>query len=427
MRRRLAAVALAAAVAWSATACGGGTGDEVRVLVAGDPAELAAYEAVVDAFHRAQDDVRVRLEGVVARDDLIARLSTSIAVGDPPDAFLLNHRFVGSFVTTDVVAPLDARLAASTAFGPEDFSRAPLEAFRFAGRQMCLPQNAASLVVYWNRDLFEEAGLAPPATGWTWDEMVEAAEALTADADGDGTVERYGLGVEPELLRLAPAIWSNGGELVDDPAAPTRLAVRSTAALGAIRRFLELRAVHGVTPPEEEAESEDLVSRFASGRLGMLMESRRVVPTLREAAAFRWDVAPFPTIRRPASVLHTDGYCLTAGSPRIDDAWRFLEFALGPEGQRIMAETGRTVPSLVEVAASDAFLDRSQDPPSSEVYLDQLAVARPVPAVPSWARVEDVANAILEEAYYEPASRAEAAEVAIALLRATGPLFAERA
>ena len=131
-------------------------------------------------------------------------------------------------------------------------------------------------------------------------------------------------------------------------------------------------AVHGVTPPEEEAESEDLVSRFASGRLGMLMESRRIVPTLREAAAFRWDVAPFPTIRSPASVLHTDGYCLTAGSPRIDGAWRFLEFALGPEGQRIMAETGRTVPSLVEVAASDAFLEPSQDPPSSEVYLDQL-------------------------------------------------------
>ena len=159
----------------------------------------------------------------------------------------------------------------------------------------------------------------------------------------------------------------------------------------------------------------------------MLMESRRVVPTLRAAASFRWDVAPFPTIAEPATVLHADGYCITASSSRVEDAWRFLEFALGTDGQRVMAATGRTVPSAIEVAESDAFLDPSVMPASGAVYLDQLAYARQVPATPSWPRVEDAANAILEEGFYEPAARPETSELALAMLRATGPLFAEDA
>jgi len=408
-----------------AAGCGGGEA-EVRVLVAGDPEELTAYRDLVEAFHAAQDEVRVRLEEVTDRDELLARLATSIAVGRPPDVFLLNYRYVGRFVGSDAIVPLDGYLDASDAFDRDAFFEAPLEAFRFDGRQMCLPQNAASLVVYWNADLFARAGLAPPGGAWTWDDMVEAATALTQDTDGDGTIDVYGLGVEPELLRVAPMIWSNGGELVDDAEPPTRLAVRSTAALGALRRFLELRKVHEVTPPELEAESESAEARFTAGRLGMLMDSRRVVPTLRAAATFDWDVAPFPTLREPATVLHADGYCLTAGSEHVEDAWRFLEFALGPQGQRVTALAGRTVPSLEQVARSDAFLDPGASPPSSQVFLDQLGDARQVPSTPAWPRIEDAANGVLEEAYYEP-GRVEAAEVALALLEATRVAFTEGA
>jgi hypothetical protein len=82
------------------------------------------------------------------------------------------------------------------------------------------------------------------------------------------------------------------------------------------------------------------------------------------------------------------------------------------------------VPSLVDVATSAAFLDPTARPASSEVYLDQLDVARSVPSSPAWPRVEDAANAVLEEAYYE-GGRVEAAEVALTLLRTAGPLFAD--
>ena len=79
-------------------------------------------------------------------------------------------------------------------------------------------------------------------------------------------------------------------------------------------------------------EAEDNEARFANGRLAMLMESRRAVPSLREAADFDWDVATLPVIWPPSTVLHSDAYCLTKASDAKDAAWRFVEFAVGPEG-----------------------------------------------------------------------------------------------
>jgi multiple sugar transport system substrate-binding protein len=331
----------------------------------------------------------------------------------------MNYRYYGQFAARDALAPVDAYLEGSEAFSAEDFFGTAMTPFRWQGRQVCLPQNVSSLVVYYNADRFAEAGLPLPAEGWTWDDMVRSAQALTRDDDGDGTTDVYGLGVDPEIIRLAPLIWSNGGSLVDDEAAPTRFDF-DASAVTAMQRFIDLRSLHEVTPTDEEAESEDLESRFLNDRLGMLMESRRVVPTLRTISSFGWDVAPFPRMRERVSVLHSDAYCITAGSDAKDASWRFIEFALGPEGQRITAEAGPTVPSLRSVADSDAFLDPAALPSHSEVFLEQIPRLRAVPVVSTWPEIEDVANGIIEEAYYGGGG---ALEVAVELTLQTRELF----
>ena len=273
------------------------------------------------------------------RDELIARLSTSIAGGEPPDLFLMNYRYYGQFAARGALEPVGPYLAGSDAFSAEDFFDTAMTPFRWDGEQMCLPQNVSSLVVYYNADLFEAADVALPTEGWTWDDMVSTAEKLTRDDDGDGTTDVYGLGVDPEIIRIAPFIWSNGGTLVDDETAPTQFALDANAVV-AMQRFFDLRTVQGVTPTDEEAEAEDLESRFINGRLAMLMESRRVVPTFRTIDSFAWDVAGLPSLGSPVSILHSDAYCMTAGGDDKDAAWRFMEFALGPEGQRIASGDG---------------------------------------------------------------------------------------
>jgi multiple sugar transport system substrate-binding protein len=421
---RPSSLAIAVAlVSLAVVACEDEPDDEVTritVMVSGDPDEIEAYRAVVEAFERSQTAVDPDLLAFADRDDLIVRLSTSIAGGEPPDLFLMNYRYFGQFAARDALEPVDPYLRTSEAFSDEDFFATSMTPFQWDGEQMCLPQNVSSLVVYYNRDLFADAGLPFPAEGWTWNDMVRSARSLTRDGDGDGAPDVHGLGVDPQIIRIAPFIWSNGGTLVDDEAAPTRFAF-DAPAVTAIQRFLDLRTVHGVTPTDIEAESEDFETRFLNGRLGMLMESRRVVPALRTISSFTWDVAPLPVQDEQVSVLHADAYCMTSDSDAKDASWRFIEFALGPEGQRITAEAGRTVPSLRSVADSHAFLDPSALPEHSEVFLDQIPRLRAVPVVSTWAEIEDVANGSLEEAYY---FGGEALEVAVELTIRTRDLFA---
>jgi multiple sugar transport system substrate-binding protein len=407
----------------AAVGCQGGVEDRVTritVMVSGDPEEIEAYRAVVAAFNGTQADVDAELLPFAERDDLILRLSTSIAGGQPPDLFLMNYRFYGQFAARGVLEPVGPYLRDSEAFSEGDFFDTALAPFRWDGAQTCLPQNVSSLVVYYNVDLFRRAGVGVPRTGWSWDDMVGAAKRLTRDDDGDGTVDVYGLGVDPEIIRIAPFVWSNGGTLVDDEASPTRFRLDG-AAVVAMDRFFDLRNVDGVTPTDEEAEAEDFESRFLNGRLAMLMESRRVVPALRTITGFDWDVAGLPSHGRPASVLHSDAYCMTAGSDAKDAAWRFMEFALGPEGQRIASKAGRTVPSLRSVANSDAFLDPEAAPRHAQVFLDQIPYLRAVPVISTWPEIEDTANGLLEEAYYAGGS---GLEVAIELATQTRAQFA---
>lgn len=420
LQHRLALVIVFVVIA---VACGAGSGDQatrITVMVSGDSEEIAAYRAVVTAFDASQDEIDAELLPFAERDELIARLSTSVAGGEPPDLFLMNYRYYGQFAARGALEPVEPYLRGSGAFSAEDFFDTAMTPFEWDGEQMCLPQNVSSLVVYYNADLFEAAEAPPPIEGWTWDDMVSTAEALTRDDDGDGTTDIHGLGVDPEIIRIAPFVWSNGGTIVDDETKPTQFALDANAVV-AMQRFFDLRNVQGVTPTDEEAEAEDLESRFINGRLAMLMESRRVVPTFRTIDAFAWDVAGLPSLGSPVSVLHSDAYCMTAGADDKDAAWRFMEFALGPEGQRIASEAGRTVPSLRSVANSDAFLDPDALPSHAQVFLDQIPGLRAVPVISTWPEIEDTANGLIEEAYY---GGGRAVEVAVELATQTRDQFA---
>ncbi len=131
----------------------------------------------------------------------------------------------------------------------------------------------------------------------------------------------------------------------------------------------------------------------------MLLSSRRDVPLLRTITDFEWDVAPFPTDVEPASVLHSDGFCVAAGGD-VEAAWDWVQFALGREGQEVLARSGRSVPSLRAVAESPAFLDPGESPARSQVFLDALEHMHRLPTTKNWTALEERADAILEELYY---------------------------
>ena len=398
LRHPLAAV-LATLAATGLAACGdddgggGGTGAPISVQVFGDPEELRVFRKVVAAYQRSSG-TRVRLLEVGDRKDHLAKLVAAGAARRMPDAFLLNHRLIGPFAAKRVLDPVGPRLGDAA----DDFYRVALDAYRIDGVVQCLPQNVSSLVVYVNTDLFRRAGVAVPRDGWRYAEFLDAARRLQRRT-------RYAVAVDPTILRVAPFVWGAGGELVDDVDEPTRFTLDTPAARRGMQALVDLRRT-GLAPGRKEATALAPEERFVEGELPMFLSSRREVPTLRAIRDFAWDVVPFPVLERPASVLHSDGLCVGAG-PRRDAAHRFVRFALGPEGQRILARGGRIVPSLKAVAESPDFLE-STPPANARAFLDQIRVMRRVPTTENWSRVEEIVDLALAEAYFGGLSLDEA-------------------
>lgn len=379
---------------------GSGSGEDatIDVTLFGGPEEVAGYTRLAEDFEAANPGVRVALNPVASQDDLLANLTTSFAGGQPPDVFLANYLRYGQFAAEGVLADVGPYLDDSAVIAEDDFAEPALDAFRFDGEALtCMPQNISSLVVYYNVDLFEAAGLDAPAAGWGWQDLLDAATALTDPSNG-----QYGVGVEPSLQRLAPLAWSAGGELTDDPERPTTLTLDDPGTRTALDWLLDLQLVHEVAPPDVEEQSLEAEERFIAGQLGMYLDSRRPTPTLRTGiTGFEWDVAPMPIAPggTPTTILHGDAYCMAADADP-DLAWRFVEHAMTADGQTILAESGRTVPSRLDVARSPAFLEPDAPPASAEVFLDAIPTIRALPGTATWSQMQREVDSLLTDVYY---------------------------
>ncbi|MEN8241647.1 MAG: sugar ABC transporter substrate-binding protein [Chloroflexota bacterium] len=386
--------------------------ETVSFMVFGDPAERQAYINLVDAFHQAHPDIHIEINHVPSPREYRTRLATEFAAGTPPDVSIMNYRRYAGFAANQLFEPIGPMLASSDIIDAGDFYPIAIEAFTWQGEITCLPQNISSLVVYYNEDLFDAAGLPYPADDWTWDDFVNTALTLTQDLDDDGDIDQYGLGIELSLYRLSPFVWQNDAPIVDDNIKPARLTLTRPPSLAALQWFVDLRQVHGVIPTRIEETALDSESRFAAGMTAMFLNSRRGTPSYREITAFSWDVAPLPKGKSSAGILHADGYCLSKTASNKAAAWTFIEYANSFDGQTIIAGSGRTVPSLIEVAESSAFLNPDQAPSRSAVWLDTIPTLHRVPVISTWEEIEKIASGEIERAVYGEITAEEAANLA---------------
>jgi multiple sugar transport system substrate-binding protein len=398
-RRQLTAGVLAALL--SAAACTGGGDGVVTFQVTADAEEAAVYRTMVAAFGEAHPDIEVKLVAIANKDDHLQKLTTAFAGGEPPDVFLVNFREFSQFVVRGALES-SGPLLEEEGLDPQEYYNPSMEAFTYRGQLQCWPQNVSSSVVHYNEDIFEKAGLTHPSEDWSLEQFRDTARRIKRAVDGGRLpADVDALGIEPSVIRVAPFVWSNGGDIVDDLEEPTRFTLDEPAAREMLEYLISLVRDDGVAPTEEEMAAQDLETRFATGKLGMFITSRRDTPVFREQLELRWNVASLPVVGERASILHSDAYCLSSGAGDLEDAVTFAAFALGEEGQTITALGGRTVPSLRSVAGSGSFLDPIQPPQNAEAFLHAIPVLQRTPVIPTWPEIEDITDEILLRAFYQ--------------------------
>ncbi len=374
----------------------------IEFQVSGEPEEIAVYDALANAYMEEHPDVTVEVIESAEKSDHLARLSTSFAAGKPPDAFLLNFREYSQFAARGALEPAGP-LVEEAGVNFDDYYEAPLEAFTYDDALQCMPQNISSLAVYYNRGVFEKLSVEEPPKEWSWEEFQQTAKQLTrGDVDG--------VGFEPSIIRLAPFVWSNGGELVDDVDAPQHFTLENTEDKQALQFLLDLVRNDKVVPTEEEVAAQDLETRFETGKLGMFLSSRVDTPRFREVSGLDFDVAPLPVADEPSNILHSDAYCMARDSDEKEEAAAFITYAVSEQGQILTARGGRTVPSLKSVSTSPAFLDPTQAPSRAQVWIDAIPHLQRTPVITTWPEIEDRTEEVLTSAFYDDMSTEEAVE-----------------
>ncbi len=363
-------------------------GSRVRLTVmhwsgGGGPDEDRIVETMIADFKRRHPGVEVVRINPGDTGSYYTKLQTMFAAGTPPDVFYMGADRLASFAMRGLLAELDPLLAADRAAGREtldldDFFSATLDCFRFDGHQTGrgrlygIPKDFTTIGFYYNKDLFDAAGVPYPRDDWTWDDFHEAARRLGALPGVTGAE----FVTWPFVLRTY--LWTWGTDVCSPDFSQSWLKKPETyAALERIRRW-RFDEPHTLTSGKSQVAQGESV--FLTGTVGMAGPfGRWVVPQYRHIEKFRWDFAPLPRGTRKANVVLTVSWSIAARSRHKQLAWELVKSLTGPGGQAAMARLGLAIPTLKSVAYSDAFIDPSIPPANDRAFLSQVPYARPMP------------------------------------------------
>jgi len=243
------------------------------------------------------------------------------------------------------------------------------------GRVFPMPfagSSVGEMIIVYNRDHFNQAGLAYPDSAWTWDEYDRIIRALTRDTSGDGEPDRYGV-LYPHMQRYYMWVWSNGGEIVSQDLTRSRL--HEPEAVGGLEWIVNQRVQFGAAHPQLSG------APFRAGQVAS-MGLFSLEFALRNQLDFDWSFTGLP--HGPAGAINRTGshlLAISADSTKRDAAWTFVKWLVSDEAQRLLSiELRYAVPSLKSVALADDFryIDRAPYDFSPAFFHD----ARPVPPIP---------------------------------------------
>ena len=370
--------------------------------VYGGRPEIAAYRAVAKAYTRASPNVTVRVEATGDAAAAGARLDRQFVAGTAPDVFETDSTTLPKLVAQGQVQPVDELLEQRGVEFGDNYERLGLETFAADSALQCMPSDVSPHVVFYNRrllvpTLIDESieEIPTPETGWTWEQFVESAREMS-------TRGVKGLYLAPQLTTLTPLVRSAGGDIVDDPKAPTTLQLSDGPTRTALEQVLEIARNNRVTPTPSQLATQDAVTRFERGRLGMMIGTRALVPRLRSTPGLRFDVFPLPSLGRMQTIADVRGFCISRDSPHIAEAGDFLAFASSDEGAALTARSGGVVPANLTALHSESFEQPGQFPLNVGVFTDVMRRADTMPNPPEWPAVVRQTRPLLSRMFYAP-------------------------
>lgn len=347
------------------------------------PDHLEDLDTIVQAFEAENPGIQIEVD-TAPFADYFTLLQADIASGAAPDVFELNYENFVSYADAGTLLDLSSSLSADAPYYP-----AALKAFSLNDMQYALPESFSTVVLFYNQDLFDAAGMAYPTVDWTWEDATSAAEAIKALGD-----DTWGLYSPTQFWEFYKKAAQNG-ECQFFNEDMTESTINSQACVDTLEIMVDFQT-SGLMPTAADLSGVSDGELFASGKLGMLVTGVWMFDAFKDVP-FAWNIEVEPGINQKANHFFANGVAVSAESDQPEAAAKWAEFLTSSQvAASVRVESGWELVALDKPEYFEAYL--SQTPPVNRAAVF-TALENPVtpPVIVRQGEMQDAVNALLTQ------------------------------
>lgn len=358
---------------------------ELTFTTWGNDEHIAMYEELLTEFHENNPNIKVKVQSI-PHADYQQKLSVLAAGNELPDVGWVAERMVPQFVNNNILRDI-SDFKEDEDFNFEDYIPSTLELWEHDGKLLGLPFSTPPMIMYYNKTMFEEAGLDTPnelvAKGkWTWEQFEETASRLSS---GEGNDRKFGARLFNEWTNFAAMpshTLSFGGSMFSEDMTEFKWnSPEGVATFEMLDRMMFEDESH--VPPGENIN-------FESGNVGMFPFTYSYIANVRGITDFEWDIAPLP--KGPEGrvpLLGQAGAVAFEGSDHPEEAKKLLKYLGSKKG--VQAQSAFFVPPRKSVLESDEFINVPNNPSKESIELaviEQMDKGFTYPLHEDWTKIE---------------------------------------
>lgn len=359
---------------------------------------LTPHQQIIQNFEDKNNNIIVQLEPVAGRD-YYARLLTQLAAKAAPDIMQVGDDAVPSFVSKNAFVALDEFIKANN-FDTSMYLPGLLDPGKVNGKQYLLPKDYTPLAVYYNKSLFDAAGVAYPQDGWTWEDFLSTAQKLTFK-DATGKVTQWGVQLPgPWTTGFEYWVAAAGGSLISKDGKNFTGFMDTAEVARAVQFYADLYNKYQVAPqPADMNAFGGGNTEFAGGKAAMMLFGRWPQSGFLKNPNIKLGVVAPPQDKARANVLFWGGFGIASSAKDPATTFKYLSFTSGEQGALVWKDWA--LPAVKSVAETSGMASD----PIDGVWIAELnhLVPRAYTYTPFWNETADPAlRKVLETAILDP-------------------------
>lgn len=370
---------------------GGATGAITYFTFSAAPDHLKDLDAIKAEFEKQNPGITVQVQ-TAAYDDYFTKLQTAVAGGNPPDTFELNYENFVTYTRSGALLPLDKQAKADKEYDPQRVYPKALEAFQFKGELYAMPSTFSTVVLFYNKKLFDAAGVAYPTADWTWEDERAAAQKLTDRAKGV-----YGDYQPVTFHEFYKALAQNGGSFLSEDG--RKATFNDAKGLEAAQWLLSKPGTVQPTVAEIGGKADYDTALFKSGKLAMWHNGIWQISGLADTAGLDFDIVTEAGKTTKANAVFMNATAVSAKTSKATAAWKWVRF-LGSSQKTVQTRLASNweLPAVNDQAAFDAYLTKSPPANREAVFAALEHIALPPVLDAQQQKMQDIVTKALEKA-----------------------------